>query len=79
MTDLSLFCSCVSQAAASVKTFQFIGFEQLWQFVLVEHHLRNTTTALNREWLSVIVDDYTNLVTITTINRAFDNICIKPL
>ena len=79
MTDLSLFCSSMSQAAASVKTCQLIGFEQLWQFVLVEHHLRNTTTALNREWLSVVVDDYINLITIAAINRAFDNICIKPL
>lgn len=79
MTDLSLFCSCVSQAAASVITCQLIGFEKLWQFMLAEHHLRNTTTALNREWLSVVVDDYTNLVTITAINRALYNICIKPL
>ena len=79
MADLSLFCSSVSQAAASVKACQLIGFEQLWQFVLVEHHLRYTTTALNREWLSVVVDDYINLITIATINRAFYNICIKPL
>ena len=69
----------MSQAAASVKTFQFIGFEQLWQFVLVEHHLRNTCAALNREWLSVIIDDYTNLITITTIHRALNDIRVKPL
>ena len=79
MTDLSLFCSCVSQTAASVKTCQLIGFEQLCQFVLVEHHLRYTCAAFNRKWLSVVVDDYTNLVTITAINRALDNICVKPL
>ena len=47
--------------------------------MLVEHHLRNATTALNREWLSVVVDDYANLVMIAAINRAFDNICVKPL
>ncbi len=79
MTDLSLFCSSMSQAAASVKTCQLIGFEQLRQFVLAEHHLRNATAALNREWLPVVIDDYTNLVMIAAINRAFDNICIKPL
>ena len=79
MADLSLFCSCMSQAAASVKTCQFIGFEQLRQFVLAEYHLCYTCATLNREWLSVVVDDYTNLVTIAAINRAFDNICVKPL
>ena len=79
MTDLSLFCSCVSQATASVKTCQLIGFEQLWQFVLVEHQLRNTCAALDDKWFIVIIDDYTNLVTIAAINRAFDNICVKPL
>ena len=79
MADLSLFCAGMSQAAASVKTCQLIGFEQLCQFVLVEHYLRNTTTALNREWLSVVVDDYINLITIAAINCAFDNIRIKPL
>ena len=79
MTDLSLFCSCVSQATASVKTCQLIGFEQLWQFVLVEHQLRNTTATLDDKWFIVIIDDYTNLVTIAAINRALDNICIKPL
>ena len=79
MTDLSLFCSSMSQAAASVKTCQLIGFEQLWQFVLVEHYLRNTCAALNDKWFIVIIDDYTNLVTIATINRTLNNICIKPL
>ena len=79
MTDLSLFCSCVSQATASVKTCQLIGFEQLRQFVLAEHHLRNTCAALDDKWFIVIIDDYTNIVTIATIDRAFDNIRIKPL
>ena len=79
MTDLSLFCSCMSQAAASVKACQLIGFEQLWQFVFAEHQLRNTTATLNRERPSVVVDDYTNLITIATINRAFDDIRVKPL
>ena len=79
MADLSLFCSSMSQAAASVKTCQLIGFEQLWQFVLVEHHLRNTCAALDDKWFIVIIDDYTNPVTKTTIDRAFDDICVKPL
>ena len=79
MADLSLFCSSMSQAAASVKTCQLIGFEQLWQFVLAEHHLRNTCAALDDKWFIVIIDDYTNIVTIAAIDSTLDNICIKPL
>ena len=77
MADLSLFCSSVSQAAASVKTCQLIGFEQLWQFVLVEHYLRYSCATLDDKRLVVVIDDNSNLIKIAAVDCALNYIRVE--
>ena len=66
-------------AAASVEARQFINFKQDWQFVPVEHHLRNARAAFDKKRLIVVVDDDVYLVFIPVVDSTFNNICVKPL
>ena len=66
-------------AATSVEARQFINLKQDWQFVPVEHHLRNASAAFDKKRLIVVVDDDVYLVFIPVVNCTFDDICVKPL
>src|SRR5574344_1276331 len=77
MADLSLFCSSMSQTAASVKTFQLIGFEQLGQFVLVKHYLSDTCTSLDNKRLVVVIDNDSYLVKIAAVDCALNYIRVE--
>ena len=69
----------MSHAAASVEACQFINLKQDWQFVPVEHHLRNARAAFDKKRLIVVVDDDVYLVLIPVVDSALNDICIKPL